>query len=137
MLRLIYILCLSLLLAVSCAGAAWCVWLMLSGDDAGLVNLGKFLVLLLYSAYRLSSILRKRYLIYRSWETGAARRVKGAAHGLLGCGMLLFILAILFLTGVFDVNPQTWFVAAIGAIALGFLSLEVTNALNPERGPGQ
>lgn len=137
MLRLIYLLCLSLLLAISAAGTAWCGWLILSGDSTGLVNLGKFLVLLLYSAYRLSSILGRRYLIYRPWESGAARRVKGAAHGLLGIGMLLFTLAVIFLTGIFDVSYQPWFVAAVGAVILGFLSLEVTNALNPARGSGQ
>lgn len=136
MLRIIYILCLSLLFAVSVAGTAWCAWLILSGDSAGLVNLGKCLVLLLYSGYRLGSILGRRYLIYRPWESGRARAVKAAAHGLLVVGLLLSVMALVLLAGLFDVNALPWFIAAIAITFSGFAALEVTNAFNPERGAG-
>lgn len=132
-----YIVCLSLLLAVSVTGTAWCGWLILSGDNAGLVNLGKFLLLFLYSAYRLRAILVRSYQIYRPWESGAARAVKRAAHGFLAFGVLLFILAGILLTGAFDLNFRPWLVAAIAVIVLGFLALEATNVLNPDRSQGR
>jgi hypothetical protein len=53
MLRLVYVASLFAVAFVAGSGIAYCGWLILSGDQNGLINLGKCLILFLYSTYRI------------------------------------------------------------------------------------
>jgi hypothetical protein len=130
MLRLIYVTSLFAITSVAGAGVAYCVWLILDGDQNGLINLGKCLILFLYGSYRLKSILTRNYLIYRPWENSLTKGIKRAAHGLLSLGILLFVIAAIILPSLAIMDYLVWAEISMAMLLFSLFALEITNAFN-------
>lgn len=129
-LRLAYTTGLVAIITVSGAGIAYCGWLILSGDQRGLINIGKCLVLLLYGSYRLRSILNQNYMIYRPWESTLTKGIKRIIHRVMFVGILLFILSGITLLSLANMGYLIWFEISLVIIVFSFITLEITNALN-------
>lgn len=130
MLRLVYIAGLFAITIVAGAGIVYCGWLMLGGDQNGLINLGKCLLVFLYGAYRVKSVLSGNYMIYRPWESGLARGMKRAAHGLLFLGILLFAAAVVTSVGLASRDYLLWVEMSLAIILCSLFALEITNAFS-------
>lgn len=129
MLKNLYLTGLATLLLAALGGLAYCLALSAQGDPAGLANIGKLLLLCLYGAYRLRSLLNRRYQIYRSWEPDRARRLKRFLHGAMGLSLCLLAAAIAAaLAGLIPPVPAA--LAPLAALLGVFLALETVNALH-------
>ncbi len=130
MLRLVYVASLFAVTFVAGSGIAYCGWLILSGDQNGLINLGKCLILFLYSTYRLKSILTRNYLIYRPWESILTRGIKRAVHSFLFLGILMFAIAGITLVSLGNMEYLVWAEISMAIMLFSLFALEITNALN-------
>ena len=129
MLKNLYLTGLATLLLAALGGLAYCLLLVTQENPMGLANLGKLLLVMLYSAYRLRAILDRRYQIYRPWESAQARRVKGQLHGAMGACLGLLALAVpAGLAGLIPLSQASGVLLA--SLLAVFLALETLNALN-------
>jgi len=129
MLKNLYLIGLATLLLAALGGLSYCLALAAQDDPRGLANIGKLLLLSLYGAYRLRSILDRRYQIYRAWEPPRARRVKGLLHGALAFSLCLLAAAMpAALAGVIPLAPAA--LVPLVALLVVFLALETVNGLH-------
>jgi hypothetical protein len=129
MLRKLYLAGLAVLLLAAGSGLAWCLLLAIEGNPAGLANIGKLLLVTLYAAYRLRSILARRYQIYRGWESEGLKATKSLLHRVLALALAGLACALLALAAGF--GPGTFAIYLFLLLLLAaFLALEAVNAVN-------